>query len=306
MSTAEQPAWLQATIEVPAEHAAAAESALSDAGALSVTLADAGDRPVLEPAPGETPLWPHTTVTGLFDGQSHDADSIRPSLVAALGPQAEALRVAPLEQRDWVRAWTEHVRPMRFGHRLWVCPHHLQPPDPTAVTLRLDPGLAFGTGTHPTTALCLEWLEANSPTGVVLDYGCGSGILAVAAALLGARRVLAVDIDTQALIATRDNAERNGVGQRVAAYLPERCPRALADVAVANILAGPLVALASLLAGRLRPGASLILSGLLSRHAPEVVAGYGSWFDESQRAEREGWLRIDLIRNDTDSPASKA
>ena len=303
MSCAEQPAWLQATLEVPAEQASAAESALTDAGALSVTLSDAGDRPVLEPAPGETPLWPHTTVTGLFDGHCHEAASIRPRLVAVLGPLADALRIAPLEHRDWVEAWTEHYHPMRFGGRLWVCPHHVDAPDPAAVTVRLDPGLAFGTGTHPTTALCLEWLEQNPPAGTVLDYGCGSGILAVAAALLGARRVLAVDIDPQALAATRDNACRNGVDQRVAAYSPGDCPQELADVGIANILAGPLVALAPLLAGRLRPGAALILSGLLPRHAPAVLSGYAACFEEVRREHREGWLRLDLVRNDTKCPA---
>jgi ribosomal protein L11 methyltransferase len=290
------PKWLQATLAVTAGQAQQVETALTLAGALAVTLGDAGDRPVLEPVRGETPLWPETTVTGLFDGLAIDTAALTHSLVKALGPLAENLRLEPLEQRDWVQAWTEHYQAMRFGRNLWICPHHQSVPDPDAVIVRLDPGLAFGTGTHPTTALCLQWLDARPPTGIVLDYGCGSGILAVAAALLGAEQVLAVDIDPQALAATRENARRNAVGDKIHVSTPQACPSGTAHTALANILAGPLITLAPLLAARVQCGGTLILSGLLERHAQPVLAAYCPWFESAGEESLDGWLRLDLLR----------
>jgi ribosomal protein L11 methyltransferase len=296
VSDGAKPAWLQATLAAPAEQAERVAAALTAAGAVSVSYGDAGDQPVLEPAPGETPLWPETRLTGLFDAHTEDAEAIATALTNSLGPLAATLGLEPLEQRDWARAWMEGYRPMRFGRRLWVCPHHLPAADPAAITLRLDPGLAFGSGTHPTTALCLEWLDAHPPADTVLDYGCGSGILAVAAALLGAAQVVAVDIDPQALTATRDNAAHNGVGDRVRACSPESCPPGQAQVVLANILAGPLITLAPLLAARVQAAGSLVLSGLLVRHAEPVLAAYSPWLELAAQAEREGWLRLEWAR----------
>lgn len=273
----------------------AVEAALFASGALSVSLLDAADDPVLEPAPGETPLWPRTTVVGLF---ASDADPLGLELrVRASLPGGEHLRVRAerLAEREWVRAWLEHWQPLRFGRRLWVTPAEKRPAitDPAAEVLVLDPGLAFGTGTHPTTALCLEWLDGLDLTGAtVLDYGCGSGILAIAALRLGAARAWAVDIDPQALLATRENACANGVAERLTVMAPETLPAPEVDVVLANILAGPLVALAPRLIAALKPGGRLALAGLLSRQAGEVRAAYAGAIAFDAPASREDWVRL--------------
>ncbi|HXH03702.1 MAG TPA: 50S ribosomal protein L11 methyltransferase [Candidatus Competibacteraceae bacterium] len=296
MSSAD-PAWLQLTLEAVRHSPQELEDALLAAGAVAVTLQDAADHPVLEPLPGETPLWPHTRVTGLFDAQT-DIESVKRRIVASLGSEAlPELRAESLEERDWVRAWMDHYQPMRFGQRLWVCPTNQNPPDLAAVNLLLDPGLAFGTGTHPTTALCLEWLDAHPPRDqVVIDYGCGSGILAIAAGLLGARELWATDIDPQALTATRDNAARNGILGRLHVVPPEQLAAAPADLVLANILAGPLMMLAPTLAEHTRQGGAVVLAGLLARHADEVEAAYAPWFEFQPRAEKEGWVRLHGVR----------
>src|SRR5690606_5929861 len=247
------------------------------------------------------PLWQQTRVTGMFPADA-DVDGIRAVLLAAL--ELEHLpphRVEILEDRDWTREWLKDFRPLRFGERLWVVPTAYTPPEPAAVNLVLDPGLAFGTGTHPTTALCLEWLDAQARRdalgGRVLDYGCGSGILTVAAALLGATHVIATDIDPQALTATRDNAARNGVIGRVSLCLPEgldaACAGETVDMVVANILARPLVELAAPIAARLGPGGHIALAGLLRSQADEVIAAYrAQGIALAIEAEREGWVRL--------------
>lgn len=290
--------WLQLTLEAGEHSVCQLEDALLDAGAVAVTLSDAVDEPVLEPAPGETPLWRRTLVTGLFDADT-DVETVKHLVCAALGcDELPEARIGALEERDWVRAWMDHFHPMRFGQRLWVVPSCREPPEPEAVNLLLDPGLAFGTGTHPTTALCLEWLDSFDPAGkAVIDYGCGSGILAIAALKLGAARAHGVDIDPQALHATRENAAVNGVDKHLRVGAPESLPeRADADIVLANILAGPLLMLAPRLAAATRAGGHVVLAGLLERHADELEATYGEWFEMQPRGLREGWVRLHGIR----------
>jgi ribosomal protein L11 methyltransferase len=290
-------AFLQ--LRVRSQHPEFVDEALMAAGALSVSFIDAHDDPVLEPLPGETPLWRETVTLGLF------ADGTPPApvetLLRELVPDGADLQVHSelVEDRDWVRAWLEHWQPLRFGARLWVTPAEKRGeiPDPEALVMVLDPGLAFGTGTHPTTALCLEWLETVPLAGAtVLDYGCGSGILAIAACLYGAARVIAVDIDPQALQATRQNAETNGVADRIETWLPDLAPTDAVDVVLANILAGPLVQLAPRLLAALRPGGRLVLAGLLERQADEVRAAYAAGLAFEPALAREGWTRLSGAR----------
>ncbi len=289
--------WLQIDFPLNGLDAEQVEDALLAAGAAAVTYRDAADDPVFEPWPGEMPLWQQTRVTGMFPADA-DVDGIRAVLLAAL--ELEHLpphRVEILEDRDWTREWLKDFRPLRFGRRLWVVPTAYEPPEPEAVNLVLDPGLAFGTGTHPTTALCLEWLDGQPLEGAsVVDYGCGSGILAVAAALLGAEDILATDIDPQALLATRDNAARNGVAERIRTCLPGELGDAgegTSDVVLANILAGPLVELAPRIVRLLRGNGRLVLSGLLRSQAGEVAEAYRALgIQLAIDGELDGWVRL--------------
>ena len=290
--------WLQLTLEAIDHAPEQLEDALLLAGALAVTLADAGDQPVLEPAPGETPLWAHTRVTGLFDAQT-DIEVVKGQLRRFLrAPILPECRLTALEERDWVRAWMDNFHPMRFGRRLWICPTHCDPPEPAAVNIRLDPGLAFGTGTHPTTALCLDWLDGADLAGKsVLDYGCGSGILAIAAAKLGAKRVWAVDIDPQALLASDDNASENEAEDRIELFHPAELPTSLrVDVLLANILAGVLVRLAPEFGQRVKPGGRLALSGILEQHADVVQAVFSRDFAFDPPRRREDWVLLEGTR----------
>jgi len=291
--------WLQLSLEALHHTPEQLEDALLQVGALAVTLADAGDQPVLEPAPGETPLWTHTCVTGLFDAQT-DIEVVKRQLQCFLHtPILPECRLSQLEERNWVRAWMDHFHPMRFGQRLWICPTAQNPPDPTAVNIRLDPGLAFGTGTHPTTALCLEWLDgaADLTDKNVLDYGCGSGVLAIAAAKLGARRVWAVDIDPQALLASDDNADENGIEDRIELVAPTELPALLnVDLLLANILAGVLVRLAPEFTRRVKPGGRLVLSGILEQHADAVQAAFTRNFIFKPARQRDDWVLLEGAR----------
>jgi len=275
----------------------AVEEALLDLGASSITLVDRGDEPVLEPKPGEIRLWSDTLVRALFD-DSHDALRTLAELAARLGAGAVAdARVRPVAMRDWERAWLADWKPLRFGRRLWVCPTASdRPPDPDAVVVRLDPGLAFGTGTHPTTALCLQLLDSLPwPGRSLIDYGCGSGILGIAALKMGAARVQAVDLDPQALIATRENALRNGVSSALEVQgVPARLDRA--SCVVANILAGPLIELAPLLTEACEAGGDLILSGMLKPQAHAVKDAYASGFDQVQIIGRDEWCCLHARR----------
>lgn len=267
----------------------AAEAACLACGAIAVTFVDSRDDPVLEPLPGEFRLWPATRLQALFDAPGVD---IAP-LSQALGIPAALIRTRVVADRVWEREWLQDFHAMRFGRRLWVCPHHEEVQDPDAVVVKMDPGLAFGTGTHPTTALCLEWLDRNLTRGArVVDYGCGSGVLAIAAVQLGAAEAHCFDIDPQALIATRDNAEANGVGARVQLHNSmESLPRAI-DTLLSNILSGPLCNLAPHFAALVRPDGDLVLAGLLEHEVSDVTRAYNACFDMHPFGQREGWVGL--------------
>jgi ribosomal protein L11 methyltransferase len=286
-------AWLQVHLSSERATIEAVEDALLHCGAVSVTLEDSADNPILEPGVGETPLWDTVKVTGLFE---LPADQVLLSAhFLALQPDFSAadLHWESVEDQAWERAWMDHFEPIQCGQRLWICPSWREPPDPTAVNLRLDPGLAFGSGTHPTTFLCLQWLDGIDLSGkTVIDYGCGSGILGIAALLLGAARVIAVDNDPQALIATLDNLERNDLdASRLAAYLPDEAPTTCADILVANILASPLISLAPRLAALTADSGQLCLSGLTREQAPQVMAAYPGFAFDPVAAQDE-WVRL--------------
>src|SRR5471030_3140511 len=241
--------WIQLKINTTGNDAETLSDALIDSGAVSVTFLDTHDNPVFEPLPGETLLWGDTDAIGLYDAETDMAAVVAMLENEPLLGKGFAHKIEQLEDKDWEREWMDNFHPMRFGQRLWICPSWRDVPDPTAVNVMLDPGLAFGTGTHPTTAMCLEWLDGLDLEGkIVIDFGCGSGILAIAALKLGAAQAIGIDIDPQAIQASRDNAQRNGVSERLSLYLPEDQPDTLsADVVVANILAGPLRELAPLI-----------------------------------------------------------
>ncbi len=288
--------WLEARIAVPRADVAIAEEVLEALGALAVTLEDEGDQPVLEPDPGSTPLWPVVQLCGLFEAGA-DRQQIAAMLLNVPGvDRPERVRWNEVGDRDWSRAWLDRFRPMRFGRRLWIVPGGMAAePAPDNIEVHLDPGLAFGTGTHPTTALCLEWQDGHELAGLqVVDYGCGSGILGIAAALLGAARVVCVDNDPQALEATMVNAARNGVAALILCASPAEFDVTAADVVLANILAQPLIELAPLLTASLRPGGALVLSGLLEEQRGLVLAAYADHCVLTGSQEREGWLRLDL------------
>ncbi|MGL5092247.1 MAG: 50S ribosomal protein L11 methyltransferase [Aeromonas sobria] len=284
--------WIQIRINATAKTADKVSNMLLGRGAQAVTFMDAQDVPVYEPLPGETPLWGETEVMGLFDAETDPAPTI--AFFQQIFGEEVGYKVEQLEDKDWVREWMDHFHPMQFGERLWICPSWRDVPNPDAVNVMLDPGLAFGTGTHPTTALCLQWLDGLDLTGkTVVDFGCGSGILGIAALKLGAARVIGIDIDPQAIQASRDNAERNGVADQIELYLPADQPQDVeADVVVANILAGPLRELAPLIAGHGKAGSLMALSGVLESQAPELETIYGQWFDMDPTAVKEEWCRL--------------
>jgi ribosomal protein L11 methyltransferase len=270
----------------------AAEAACFEAGALAVTWTDTRDDAILEPGPGEFRLWPAPRLTASFPADAASAALIA-SLGRALGVAAARWHVEAVADRAWEREWLADFHAMRFGDRLWVAPAHDPVDVPGAVVVRLDPGLAFGTGTHPTTALCLAWLDARLEPGMrVIDFGCGSGILAIAAVRLGAREAWAYDIDPQALVATRDNAVANDVETLVHVVTTPTALPGRIDVVMANILAGPLCELAPTMAVHVRPGGALVLAGLLASQADEVAAAHAPWFDMDRFGEREGWVAL--------------
>jgi len=293
--------WRQFVMDLDSLDPDTVEDIFIRLGAASVTLSDAGDNPVLEPAPGETPLWSHTRITGMFPGDA-DMDAFRKGLLGALGvAELPDHRIEDLADRAWEREWLKDFGAMRFGERLWICPTGSDVNEDEAVVVRLDPGLAFGTGTHPTTALCLEWLDGIDPTGkTLLDYGCGSGILAIAALRLGAASATAMDIDPQAVIATRQNAADNDVAENLLVCGSPGEIEGTFDVVVANILAGPLVQFADFITPMLASRGMLALSGVLCEQADEVMAAYDPWIEFEKPAFREHdgqtWSRLTGLR----------
>lgn len=289
--------WIQINFQTTREAATPLSDALTDTGAVSVTLQDAKDQPLLEPGVGETPLWDQVVVTGLYP-ESTDQQRVLELIRQQLpGPDLPPHDVTTLEDKVWEREWMKEFRPMRFGQRTWICPSWLPAPDPDAVNILLDPGLAFGTGTHPTTALCLEWLDGHIKGGeTVIDFGCGSGILAIAAAKLGAVKIWAVDNDPQALIATRNNAQSNDVQSMIHCADASRSLDIQADVIIANILANPLISLETLFSDLLNPGAMAVLSGILTEQRDSVVNAYSTHFDLENQAIQEDWIRLDFRR----------
>jgi ribosomal protein L11 methyltransferase len=285
-------AWLQLKVRSSASEADAVEDVLLAAGAAAVTLEDSADQPLFEPPIGTTPLWQDTTVIGLFNADI-DVATATLHINNALQP-SDPLKFEILEDKDWVRAWMDDYHPIQFGERLWICPSWCEPPNPEAVNLMLDPGLAFGTGTHPTTAMCMRWLDKQDLLGkTVWDYGCGSGILAIAALLLGASAATGNDIDPQALTASRDNAQRNGIADAsFELLLGAPTTTKQVDVVVANILAGPLVALSDGIAALCKPGGQLALSGILDTQAKEIIECYSQWFDLDPPTVTEEWVCI--------------
>src|SRR5688572_16649111 len=303
--------FLELTLRCRQDEQPRYEHAFDDVGALAVTLLDAesdtpNERAILEPGVGEQPLWGEIALTALFP---HDADPLL--LLAALdafdpGLDWTQVRFRKVEDQDWERAWMDQYVPLAFGARTWIVPWNRELPVEAqahdAAVVRLDPGLAFGSGTHPTTSLCLQWLDALDEAGelegrTVLDFGCGSGILALAALKLGAARAVGVDNDPQALLATRDNAERNGVGDRLAVFLPQDEPATTTyPIVVANILASALDALADTLAARVTPRGRIALSGILAGQEAELLERYGEWFDALAVAREGDWVRIDGVR----------
>ncbi len=295
--------WIQLQIPADPDTADQLEDLLMEMGADAVSMEDAADQPLYEPDPGTTPLWNQTTVTGLFQSDRNIeqlCSDIRDAWHQQTQQALAEIDVTLVEDKDWERAWMDDFHPLQFGERLWIVPSWHEAPDPDAANLLLDPGLAFGTGTHPTTALCLEWLDGQEVTGKqVTDYGCGSGILGLAALLLGADHVIGVDTDPQALEASRDNARRNGVeDNRLDLYLPGSDPDTQADIMLANILAQPLIGLAPRLAELTRPGGHLVLSGILFNQAREVMDAYEPWFIMDEPEQKEDWIRLTGRRRD--------
>lgn len=286
--------WLQLRLDTRPDQVEVLEELMLATGSVAVTMEDNADQPVLEPGVGETPLWHQIRMTGLYA-----ADTDMGAVLADFPDDIlkySNYRVEILEDKDWEREWMTHYQPMQFGQSFWVCPSWIAPPDPKATTLLLDPGLAFGTGTHPTTALCLTEIAGMQLQGRnVVDYGCGSGILGVAALLLGAADVLAVDNDPQALVATADNAERNGIEPpSLTVVLPDNVNFGIhagkAELVIANILAGPLASLSDTLLSLLKPGGCLLLSGLLANQAEQLCAHYAGRIDISVAGEKDGWV----------------
>jgi ribosomal protein L11 methyltransferase len=288
--------WLQLRLHTTEPHADQIGDALMEIGALSVTLMDAEDIPILEPAPGETPLWQNVAMLALFDADTDTNEILATWQQHNLAQYSSNERFELLEDKDWEREWMTHFEPIQFGNQLWVCPSWKPIPDESAVNIMLDPGLAFGTGTHPTTALCLEWLDgADLKDKVVIDYGCGSGILAIAALKLGASKAYAVDIDPQAIIATKENAKRNGINDEqievgMPVLLAEQSIKV--DIVIANILAGPLKELAEDLAFYCQSHGKIMLSGLLLEQAESVSAAYLPWFKLDEIHNKEEWIRL--------------
>ncbi len=288
--------WQQLSCDTSKQHEKAITKLLEDNGAVSITFQDAEDNPVLEPKPGETPLWDHLIITGLFESDEDLAPVIE--LLGLQFPKQfsnlDNIHCETLEEQQWERSWMDSFQPMKFGNNLWIYPTHCERPNDGSTQILLDPGLAFGTGTHPTTALCLEWLDNNPPKDLTLiDYGCGSGILAIAAIKLGALHVVATDIDQQALTATLNNMQSNAiVDQAITTCFPEHLPTTPVDIVLANILSGPLTELAPQLAQLVIPKGKIVLSGILVEQEQAIVLAYSPFFTDLSVSTSGDWLRV--------------
>jgi ribosomal protein L11 methyltransferase len=299
-------AWLQFILETNQKKAETYSEYFIEAGAVAVTLQDAQDHAIFEPQVGTTPLWNHTRVIGLFDANIN-IESVKERLKKHLPDKIfQTLQIMPLEDQNWTTAWMDRFHPMQFGKRLWIYPSWSEPPIDSNITIvQLDPGMAFGTGTHATTALCLEWLDQHLlEKSTVIDYGCGSGILGIAALKLGAAKVYAIDNDPQALLSTQDNAQKNGFSEKnIMTFLPDEfkiLQKAQSfqkvDLLVANILAYPLLELASTFAEFVKRGGQIVLSGILEKQQDVIVEGYSTWFTKIEILSREEWIRVSAIR----------
>lgn len=284
--------WQQLLCDTSKQYENKITQLLEDNGAVSVTFQDAKDNPVLEPKPGETPLWDHLIITGLFDSDKNLDPVIE--LLHQQFPTLDNIRCETLEEQQWERSWMDSFQPMKFGNNLWIYPTHSERPDDGSTQILLDPGLAFGTGTHPTTALCLEWLDNNPPKDLnLIDYGCGSGILAIAAIKLGARHVVATDIDHQALTATNNNMQSNGIADNtIRTCLPENLTLSPVDIVIANILSGPLTELAPKLAQLVIPKGRIVLSGILIEQKQAIILAYTPFFTSLNVSTSGDWLRV--------------
>lgn len=290
--------WIQAYVEANKEQVELIEALLLNAGALSITLADNADEPILEPELGTTPIWQHTRLIGLF-AQDTNKQQLQKNLnqdISSLFQKENQpnIRIVELEDKNWLNVWMDDYHPIKFGSRLWVCPSWTPPPDEQAINLKLDPGLAFGTGTHPTTSLCLSYLDKHIKGGEqVLDFGCGSGILGIAAVLLGAKNFCGIDIDPQAIQASKDNAKRNQLSDAsYTLFLPESHKQQEYDWVIANILAAPLTQLAPKLASYCKPKGRILLSGLLESQADDILKTYSQWFDLDTPEQDKEWILI--------------
>ncbi len=290
-------AWVQLSVVTDGSIAISVSELMSSLGAVSTTFSDNADQPVYEPDPKAQPAWQQTKVTGLFESEK---DTILVQSIIAHELKAYTLmdwNLETLEDKDWTRTWTDYFKPMQFGKRLWVYPSEYPLPKDDSICILLDPGLAFGTGTHPTTALCLEWLDTTKlDNQLVIDFGCGSGILAIAAALLGAKQVFAVDTDPQALTATKNNAVKNNVEAKVICCNPLELPPLQADIILANILANPLIDLVDQLVSLTRKGGHLVLSGILLQQIPSVLDAYSPLCQFSTPTSQEEWARLNATK----------
>ena len=287
----------QLSVKTNSHYSQQIEDNLFELGALSVSFTDSEDQPIFEPKLGTTPLWDKVTILAIFSDEP-DLDIILSVLKNnQINIEKEALSVDPLPKKDWTRAWMDDYKPMQYGTNFWVVPHHIEPPDSNAINLRLDPGLAFGSGTHPTTRLCLQWIAENDLQGkTVVDFGCGSGILAIGACLCGAKEVICTDIDPQALESTRNNAKANKVENKISLYLPKDMPEIKADIVLANILSGPLCELSTIISGLCKEKASLVLSGILEEQQTTIADCYQDQFKQVKITQDDDWVRIVATR----------
>jgi ribosomal protein L11 methyltransferase len=291
--------WWQLSVHCTAEELERTEDCLLELGAVSITLCDAQDEPLYEPLPGDSPVWQHSIMTGMFEA-SQQLEGLYDRLLKKLPDHQIVTAVKTiLEEQDWERVHLQHFDPIHCGDNLWVVPSWLEPPDPNAINIQLDPGLAFGTGSHPTTALCLAWMaDKKFHDQTVIDYGCGSGILSIAVCKLGAKRVFGVDIDPQAVEASEENSRRNAIEPGLLSFsLPSKLETGKVDLLIANILSGPLVDLAPKFAQMIKPGGKILLSGILKNQVNNIKCAYQSCFDLGPESNREDWVSLTGTRN---------